>query len=182
MPLWTPGSEIEGGGPGTAPPQGLSPAPAPTTTVWTVQVWMPAGGKWLTDNPSASGIGHRYARAALVRDWRDATCGACHRGKLPRNITPVRIHAVVIYIGRRPVRDRMNLSALIKAVVDGLTPARTVMRKTGPVHSGGYGFLPDDSDKHVLATTWDLRPATPGELKAAWGRVDLTLTHESPPQ
>lgn len=42
--------------------------------------------------------------------------------------------------------------------------------KDGRRHTrGGYGFLPDDSDKHVLDTSWEVLPGVkPG--------VDLYIT------
>jgi hypothetical protein len=105
---------------------------------------------------------------------------ACQQAKLPTGITPVRIHADVFYEGTRPpVRDRLNLAPTLKAIVDGLGPARDFTRKRPDgtektYHTNGYGFLPDDSDKHVLDTTWTIAPS--GARYQGW--VDLHITHE----
>lgn len=135
-------------------------------TVWQVRV--PAPAQWLTANVDH----HRYRRAALVRQWRAATVWACTAAKLPKGVTPVRIHALVQHAGRAPVRDRLNLAPTIKALVDGLSPSRSFVRAGVTHYTVGYGLLPDDSDAHVLDTTWQLERAVDG--RAA---VVLTVTH-----
>jgi hypothetical protein len=132
---------------------------------------------WLTANVER----YRYSRAQHVRAWRQAVVDACTAAGLPQGITPVRIVAEVRYAGSRaPVRDRLNLANTIKAIVDGLGPGKTITRPvkaTGAkktYRTAGYGFLPDDSDKHVLGTDWTLAPSGTGQ---AW--VDLTITHEA---
>jgi hypothetical protein len=131
-------------------------------------VYVPAAQAWLTANIER----FRYRRAELVRDWREATWLACREMKLPTGITPVTIHAVCRYVGRRPVRDNMNLAPTLKAVVDGLTPPRTTVRKGKTFRTVGYGLIPDDSDSHVRRITWELKPAD-----ARGARIELTITH-----
>lgn len=145
-------------------------------TSWEISV--PFAGEWLTANPRSTA--NRYGRARAIKAWRTSTEQAARAAGLPKDITPVTIHAVACHTGRPPVKDRLNLSPTIKAVVDGLTPTRLIVRKdkaTGVVKrhlTPGYGFLPDDSDRHVLDTTWELQQLPPG------GRphVVLRIHHE----
>lgn len=136
-----------------------------TARTWNVIV--PAC-EWLTANTRLRPI----QVSAEVRLWRQATYVACQRDKLPTGVTPVRIVAVAHYVGRAPVRDRLNLAPTVKAIVDGLGPARTIQRGRAMIRTVGYGFLPDDSDEHVIDTTWTLE-RTDGQP-----RVELFLTHE----
>ena len=135
------------------------------TQTWTLVV--PAC-EWLTSNTRLRPI----QVAAEVRLWRQAVFVACQRDKMPTGITPVRIVAVAHYVGRAPVRDRLNLAPTMKAIVDGLGPARTITRGRALIRTVGYGFLPDDSDEHVLDTKWTL------ERTDRQPRVELVLTHE----
>jgi len=132
--------------------------------VWTVRVHQP--GPWLTANIDR----YRYRRAALVRAWRLATVDACAAAELPHGITPVSIDATVCYTRPQPpVRDRLNMAPTLKACVDALTPARTIHRGGKVHHVHGYGLLPDDSDRHVLETTWHLS-------RANWDGIQLRIT------
>lgn len=109
--------------------------------------------QWLTANREL----HYRRRAEIVTTLRSGVVAACHRADLPKGITPVRLSAIAQYTGRSaPVRDRLNLAPTIKAVVDGLTPRVEKWRGGRAVVSLGYGLLPDDSDRHVLDTTWTL--------------------------
>lgn len=125
---------------------------------------------WLTANPRHAG-GAWQGRARLIRAWRQATANACLGARMPQGVTPVSITATAYYIGRTaPVRDRLNLAPTMKAIVDGLGPPREFTRK-GKLHvSPGYGFLPDDSDRHVRDTSWSL-------TRGDWPCVELTITH-----
>jgi hypothetical protein len=137
------------------------------------QLVVTAPGDWLTANQRRD-----WRQVAdLVRQWRESAVLGCRAARLPKGITPVRIHAVCCYGSRRPpVRDRLNLAPTMKAIVDGLTPQRIHMRSTTPGVSVGYGLLPDDSDKHVLATTWTLEPSS--QLGKSW--VLVVVTHVLP--
>lgn len=123
------------------------------TRTWTIEVPQPCA--WLTANIERDW----RKRSTLVRTWRQAVVLACQAAKLPQGISPVELSAVIYYVGRSPVRDRLNLAPTIKACVDALTPQVVKFRKGKPVISIGYGFLPDDSDRHVLETNWYLDPA-----------------------
>lgn len=144
-------------------------------TEWTIRIFAPCA--WLTANIER----HHLARAAKVKKWRQAVVAACLEAQLPKGVTPVRIHAQVRYAGRAPVRDRLNLAPTIKAIVDALTPPRPFTKtdkRTGlprEYTTVGYGFLPDDNDRHVLETTWALAPIDRFDLRGAIGRIDLAL-------
>lgn len=132
----------------------------PAPRVWHVRV--PFAGAWLTSNPSSTG--DRYRRSRTIKDWRETVELVCYAEGLPKGITPVAIHADVYYAGRKPVRDKLNLAPTIKAVVDGLTPPRSWTRDGKTYRTPGYGFLPDDSDRHVVENpTWDLLPTSTGQ-------------------
>lgn len=142
---------------------------------WTIGVPV---AQWLTANREL----HYRRRSEVVASLRAGVVGACHRGNLPKGVTPVRLSAVAQYIGRSaPVRDRLNLAPTIKACADGLTPQVVKVRKGKTVVSLGYGLLPDDSDQHVLDTTWTLQRFDPDGpfnygLPGYAGLVVLTIT------
>jgi hypothetical protein len=142
------------------------------TRTWTIDIPVPCA--WLTANIER----HRYKRSTLVRQWREATVVACKAARLPKSVTPVDISGTVYYTGRRPVRDRLNLANTFKAIIDALTPHAVKMRDNKPVVYVGYGFLPDDSDRHVRSTTWELVPAKDAGRKTP--AVVLTITHVAP--
>lgn len=140
-------------------------------TTYTVTV--PFAGQWLTANPKSTA--DRYGRSGVVKDWRVSTVFACKAAKLPTGLdVPVTIHAVCYYTGRAPVRDNLNLAPTLKAIVDGMTVERRFSRKyRGTVRhyvSPGYGLLVDDDDRHVLQTTWELKPTV------LQPRVELIIT------
>lgn len=123
---------------------------APRT--WTIRI--PYTGRWLTANRTSS---YRYGR----NDWRNNTLIACKAARLPTDLHRIRLHVVAHWTGRNPpVRDRDNLRPTVKAIVDGLTPLRISTRAGKPHTRGGYGLIPDDSDKHIVATTIDLARST----------------------
>ena len=134
--------------------------------------------QWLTANRDL----HYRRRSEVVASIRAGVVGACTRGDLPKGVTPVRLSAVAQYVSpRAPVRDRLNLAPTIKACVDGLTPQVVKVRKGKQVISLGYGLLPDDSDRHVLDTTWTLQRFDPDGpfhygLPGWAGLVVLTIT------
>ena len=134
---------------------------------WTIRI--PFAGEWLTANPR--GTSDRYGRSRLIRRWRESAATACLAARLPKGITPVRLHVVMHYIGRPPVRDRDNIVPTVKALVDGLTPPREFQRNGKWYRTAGYGLIPDDSDRHVLAITRELVPTM---FSQPW--VDLIIT------
>lgn len=140
-------------------------------TSYTVTV--PFAGQWLTSNPKSTT--DRWGRSGAVKDWRVSVTLACRAAKLPKDLlVPVTIHAVCWYAGRSPVRDKINLAPTLKAVVDGLGPERRFTRTfRGNIRhyvSPGYGLLVDDDDKHVMDTTWELKPTL------LQPRIELTIT------
>lgn len=143
---------------------------------WTITVPVEA---WLTANLHL----HFQVRSRHVHAIRRAVVAACTRAQLPTGITPVRLDAVVRYIGRTaPVRDRLNLAPTMKALVDGLTPHQVKTRAGKQIVSEGYGLLPDDSDRHVVDTTWRLERIDPANLgplvlMGRVGQIVLTIHH-----
>lgn len=106
---------------------------------WTVTIVAPC--TWLTANDRR----HWAAQGKLVKQWRLASCLAARWAHLPTGLERVRIDAVAHFRGRAPVRDRDNLRPTLKAVVDGLGPARESKKGSTP----GYGLVADDDDRHI---------------------------------
>jgi hypothetical protein len=143
---------------------------------WTLVFDMPC--EWLTANIDRD----KYKRASLVKRIRAAVVKACEIEGLPKAVGPVTIHGIIHYTSKAsPVRDRLNLAPTIKALVDGMTPAKTYTRDGKTHHVPGYGFLADDSDKHVLDTTWELKRAHRW-TEARWGVIQLTITERKTQQ
>jgi len=128
---------------------------------WRIDV---AGCEWLTANRNSR---YRYG----AREWRDAVIVACTKARLPKGVGPVTISAIAFYADRPPVRDRLNLAPTIKAIVDGLTEPKVSTRAGIPHTRGGYGLIPDDSDRWVHDTDWALQRSADGR---PW--VQLTIT------
>ncbi len=141
---------------------------------WTLVFEMPC--EWLTANIARD----KYKQGSLVKKIRKAVVEACEIEGLPKAVGPVTIHALIHYTSKTaPVRDRLNLAPTMKAHVDGLTPERKFTRDGKTHHVPGYGFLADDSDKHVLDTTWELKRAHKWTT-ARWGVDQLTITEPKP--
>ncbi len=126
---------------------------------------VPFAGEWLTANPRSTQ--ETYRRAGVVRSWREMVVVACKKAHAPKSIEwPVRVHVIAYYIHHAPVRDSWNLAPTVKALVDGLTPFRTFVRRgrrgVQVVTFPGYGLLPDDSDTWVRATSVDVVRSTTG--------------------
>lgn len=138
--------------------------PAQAGRIWTLVI--PAPDKWLTANPSRNNY---YARSAQVRKWRQAGCDAGIAAGLPQHVDLVHFHGTARYHGHAPVRDRDNLRPTLKAVIDGLTPPKTVTRKGKTYHYPGCSLLVDDNDRHVAGTDITLE-RVPGD-----GRDELVL-------
>lgn len=137
---------------------------------WTLVFDMPC--EWLTANIDRD----KYKRAGLVKKIRTAVVKACEIENLPKGVGPVAIHVLVHYTSKAaPVRDKLNLAPTMKALVDGLTPAKSFVRDGKTHHVPGHGLLADDSDKHVLDTTWELKRAHKWTT-ARWGVIQLTIT------
>lgn len=109
---------------------------------WTLTI--PAPCDWLTANDRDD----RRRRASRIRSWRDAAAIYARQAKLPTGLERVRIDAVARFPGRARVRDASNLSDTLKAVVDGLGPARVGTGRRSYAASG-YGLIPDDDTKHL---------------------------------
>ena len=130
---------------------------------------------WLTSNNRE---GHPIAQSRRVKAFRRAAADAGRKAGLPVGVSGVSLHFDCSYVTAiAPVRDRLNLEPTIKALVDGLGPERGFLRQGRSNWVPGCGFLVDDSDKHVINTTWALQrdPA-----KGALPYVILTIQRTGP--
>lgn len=144
----------------------IDPGPRAQGRQWTLTI--PAPCEWITAN-KITGTYHRYMRAKLTKPWRQAGCDAAEAQGLPTGLDYVRIDGIARYHGHAPVRDRDNLRPTLKAVIDGLGPPKTSVRKGKTHHYPGYGLIPDDNDRHLAGSdiTLERLPGT--------GRDELVL-------
>lgn len=100
---------------------------------------IPAPCAWLRLN---GGHGNRFARANLIRQWREAAAWHARRQHLPRlTVYPVRIVATVHLDTRPSVWDATNWLPTAKACVDGLVKHPRL---------GGADVLAADDNRHVI--------------------------------
>ncbi|NEW27266.1 hypothetical protein [Nocardia cyriacigeorgica] len=130
----------------------------------------------LSLNDNGASRGARFAKAEKIRDIRDTVVTLAKAARLPKNVD-----TATITLHYRPrdnrARDSINLAPTVKAVVDGLTPPKVVMgRKRGPVVHSGYGFVPDDSTRHVSTPEPVIHPAERGRPGALW--LEITWTEQ----
>lgn len=148
--------------------------------MWTVTI--PAPCEWLTANDRR----HRLVQAKLIKIWRMASATYARQARLPTGLAKVRIDAVVRFAGRPPVRDTGNLEPTLKAVVDGLGPARTISRTdraTGVrrrFYSPGYGLVPDDDARHVDGPHIEIGDPLPAQHFGPSGQLILTIRQLQP--
>jgi hypothetical protein len=139
--------------------------------VWVVTITAPC--VFLTANDRR----HKMAEAKLIKSWRAAAFVAAQVEHLPRGLARVRIDAVAHFRGRPPVRDRSNLSPTLKAVIDGLGPAREIRRKGVIVGTSiGYGLIPDDDDAHLDGPHLLIGDPLPPRAYSGPGELILTIT------
>lgn len=149
--------------------------------MWTLVV--PAPCAWLTANDRRD----RYTQARLVKLWRTATATYARAAKLPTGLARVRIDAIARFApGPPPVRDTANLAPTLKAVVDGLGPARTIRRTdktTGAVrriHASGHGLIVDDDDAHLDGPHVSIGAPMPPRQFGPTGQLVLTIREVQP--
>lgn len=123
---------------------------------WTLTILAPC--KWLTAN-QLNNKHNRIWRSTITKAWRAAAANAANAAGLPTGVHRIEVIAVARFLGRAPVRDRDNLRPTLKAVIDGLTPARTFTRQGKTFHSPGHGLIADDDDKHLVRS--DIRIGDP---------------------
>jgi hypothetical protein len=159
------------------PDGGPKPIEVTVGRQWTLNLLAP--DEWITSN-KINGSWDRYKTARLTKAWRSASRSACANGALPhglRRLDMIRIVAVARFRGRAPVRDRNNLEPTLKAVVDGLTPERTIHRKGRTIDVPGWGLIPDDSDKHVESARISIGdPLPPSVVQGHPGFLIVTIT------
>lgn len=116
-------------------------APTPAAREWTVEL---AGNPPLSLNDRQ----HRHQRARLVAQWRRDTALAVRAAQVPSlRAVAVTLHATPP-VRRR--RDSHNLSASLKAAVDGLVDALVV---------------PDDTDRYVHSQTITIHDAAANTMR-----------------
>jgi hypothetical protein len=141
---------------------------------WQVRITVPvAVHGWLTSNNRKE----HMAQGRRVKAYRRAAADAGRRAGLPMEVSGVSLHFDCYYVtAAPPVRDHLNMEPTIKALTDGLGPEQGFLRQGRSMWNPGCGFLIDDSDKHVLAQTWDLiRDPAPGAVPY----VILTIRREN---
>lgn len=143
--------------------------------VWRLAIAAPC--LWLTANDRR----HHLGQAPLVREWRGAAYLAAKAAHLPTGLLRVRIDVVAHFRGRPPVRDRANLSPTVKAVVDGLGPARSYKWRGRQITSVGYGLIPDDSDKHLDGPYLEIGAPLAAQAFGSVGELMLTITELAVP-
>jgi hypothetical protein len=118
----------------------------PTGRQWTLTILAPC--PWLTAN-QLNNRHNRYSRSTLTKEWRTIAATLAGVGGLPTGLDYIAVDGLARFRGRPPVRDRDNLRPTLKAVIDGLGPARVWTRKGTTYRSPGHGLIPDDSDKYL---------------------------------
>lgn len=138
---------------------------------WTFQI--PAPCKWLSANDRR----HRYATAALVKQWRQATVQCAMAARLPKELDRISIDAQLSFPTVRN-RDEANYHDTLKPIVDGLCRDRSYLTSAGrSVFAPGYGLIYDDTPQHLVAAP---RITIAAVVVPAPGYVLLTITDESP--
>ncbi|MGY4098067.1 hypothetical protein ACW2Q0_00645 [Nocardia sp. R16R-3T] len=128
----------------------------------------------LSMNDGGQTVGARMAKSRKIAQIRRDVVTLARKARLPKGIA-----YAVITLHYRPrdnrPRDSVNLAPTLKAVVDGLTPQKAVTTKRGFNVHPGYGFVPDDSTRHVSTPESVIHPAERGRPGALW----LEITWEA---
>ena len=94
---------------------------------------------------------HWGRRARERKTWRDATVWAAReamsRSTLPGRFVPVSVVVTFVYPVKR-TRDRDNMVASLKPVLDGLVDAR-ILKDDGPEHLPHLGVEEEVSDRRA---------------------------------
>ena len=125
----------------------------------------------LSMNDRGVSKGATFAKNRVIAEIRADMVTLARAAGLPRGVefATIRLH----YRPRdNRARDSLNLSATLKAVVDGLTPPKVVKTKRGYNTHAGYGFVPDDSTRHVSTPEPVIHPAERGQPGALWLEIE----------
>lgn len=136
---------------------------------WTLVVEAPC--TWLTANDRR----HEQAQARLVKQWRGKAYAAAMVARLPVGLDWVRIDVEARFRGRAPVRDTDNLRPTVKAVIDGLGPARDYRFRGRLHHAVGHGLIPDDNDRHLDGPHLTIGPRLDPKPGGSLGHLILTI-------
>ncbi|MFI5542033.1 hypothetical protein ACIA5H_37290, partial [Nocardia sp. NPDC051900] len=125
----------------------------------------------LSMNDNGATRGARFARARKIADIRRDMVTLARKAGLPKG---VRYATITLHYRPRDntPRDTVNLAPTVKALVDGLTPQKVVPTKRGFNVHAGYGFVPDDSTRHVSTPESVIHRAERGKPGAMW--LELT--------
>jgi len=137
--------------------------------MWTLVI--PAPCEWLTANRDRG----RFGVVRPRKMWRQASYTAALAAKLPKGLDRVIFEVEARFAGPPPVRDRDNLRPTVKAVIDGLGPARLITRNGRRYYSPGYGLIRDDSDRHVADTPLTIGPPMPARPYGPAGQLRITI-------
>ncbi|MCC3311501.1 hypothetical protein [Nocardia africana] len=140
----------------------------------TATIKLPWSAPPLSMNDSGATRGAMFAKARKITEIRGDVVNLARKAKLPKGID-----RATITLHYRPrdnrARDSVNLAPTLKAVVDGLTPQKIVKTKRGTNVHPGYGFVVDDSTRHVSTPEPIIHPAERGKSGSLW----LEITWEA---
>lgn len=121
----------------------------------------------LSMNDSGATRGAMFAKARKITKIRGDVVNLARQAGLPKGIDRA---AITLHYRPRDnrARDSVNLAPTLKAVVDGLTPQKIVKTKKGFNVHPGYGFVVDDSTRHVSTPEPIIHPAERGLPGALW--------------
>lgn len=142
----------------------------------TVTIELPWSAPPISMNDSGISRGAAMARAAKIREIRETMTVLARQANLPRGVAFATITLHYQPRNNAP-RDSINLSALVKALVDGLKPPKLVKTKRGHNVHAGYGFVPEDDTRYVSTPESVIHEAVPGVAK---GRMWLEITYTLP--
>ncbi|MBF6301193.1 hypothetical protein IU459_27145 [Nocardia amamiensis] len=137
----------------------------------TAVIFLPWTCPPLSMNDGGASPGARMAKARKIATIRAAVVTLARAAGLPKGVGYATITLHYRPRDNKP-RDSVNLAPTVKAVVDGLTPQKVVKTKRGFNVHPGYGFVPDDSTRHVSTPEPVIHPAEPGRDGALW--LDIT--------
>lgn len=109
------------------------------TRTWTLTI--PAPAKML----SANNKPHHQAAGRVRKAWREATYLYAQQAKLPTGLERVRIEVALHHTVNRDRDDANWHPYVLKPIVDGLGPQKTVRGRV----EVGHGLIPDDTPEHL---------------------------------
>lgn len=133
----------------------------------TATLKLPWSAPPLSMNDSGATRGAMFAKARKITEIRRTVVTLAIATKLPKGVDRATITLHYRPRDNKP-RDSVNLAPTLKAAVDGLTPQKIVTTKRGFNVHPGYGFVVDDSTRHVSTPEPIIHPAERGLPGALW--------------